>query len=175
MQSQLDKYVYRTESCEQKLNMFQNVIETGCRAVARALIGGVCSYIRVMPDGFFLKSVVFKLTDWMDFFPKRTVKLHDKDKPWIAPEYKNLIAKRQRAFIRGDHSLFCKLRNQVIREGKRLRSTFLNTKLAELKINKNNRKWWNTVKRLAGFPRKHTPLTFASDDQIISGKELAKK
>ena len=37
------------------------------RAVARALIrggggGAVYSYIRVMPDGFILKSVVFKLT-----------------------------------------------------------------------------------------------------------------
>ena len=34
------------------------------RAVARALLnweGGVYSYIRVMPDGFLLKSVVFKL------------------------------------------------------------------------------------------------------------------
>ncbi len=35
------------------------------RVVARALIlgggGGVYSYIRVMPDEFFLKSVVFKL------------------------------------------------------------------------------------------------------------------
>jgi hypothetical protein len=33
------------------------------RAVARALIGGgrCCSYIRVMPDEFLLKSVVFKL------------------------------------------------------------------------------------------------------------------
>ena len=33
------------------------------RAVARALIGGggVYSYIRFMPDGFLLKSVVFKL------------------------------------------------------------------------------------------------------------------
>ncbi len=41
------------------------------------------------------------------FFPKRTVKLHDKDKPWVTLEYKNLIAKRQRAFIRGDHSLYC--------------------------------------------------------------------
>ena len=31
------------------------------RAVARALIGGVeNSYIRVMPDGFLLKSVVFR-------------------------------------------------------------------------------------------------------------------
>ena len=44
----------------------QNIIRcTRIRAVARALIGGggggVYSYIRVMPDGFLLKSVVFKL------------------------------------------------------------------------------------------------------------------
>ena len=39
-------------------------VSYGARAVARALIGGgggVYSYIRVMPDGFLLKSVVFKL------------------------------------------------------------------------------------------------------------------
>ena len=87
------------------------------------------------------------------FFPKRTVKLHDKDKPWVTLGYKNLIAKRQRAFIRGDHSLYCRLRNQVVHESKRLRSTFLNTKLAELKTNKNNRKWWNTCsKTISGLP-----------------------
>ena len=38
--------------------------KTNPRAVARALMGGggggVYSYIRVMPDGFLLKSVVFK-------------------------------------------------------------------------------------------------------------------
>ncbi len=83
-------------------------------------------------------------------FPKRTVKLHHKDKPWITPEYKNFIAKRQKAFIQGDHSLYCKLRNQLFREGKRLRSTFLNTKLTELKTNKNNRKLCNSVQQLAG-------------------------
>ena len=42
----------------------QNIIRcTRIMAVARALIGGgggVYSYIRVMPDGFLLKSVVFK-------------------------------------------------------------------------------------------------------------------
>ena len=42
----------------------QNIIRcTRIRAVARALIGGGGGgvYIRVMPNGFLLKSVVFKL------------------------------------------------------------------------------------------------------------------
>ncbi len=39
------------------------VILIEIRVVARALLGGggVYSYIRVLPDGFLLKSVVFKL------------------------------------------------------------------------------------------------------------------
>ena len=42
-----------------------NYIEDTSRAVARALIGGggggVYSYIRIMPDGFLLKSFFLKL------------------------------------------------------------------------------------------------------------------
>ena len=48
----------------QKTRIFK--LNNFVRAVARALIGGgggggVYSYIRVMPDGFLLKSVVFML------------------------------------------------------------------------------------------------------------------
>ena len=65
------------------------------------------------------------------FFPRKTVKMHASDKPWITPNYKNVIAKRQKAFCQG---------NQCIRESKRLKSTFLNNKLNELKDNKNSKK-----------------------------------
>ena len=109
------------------------------------------------------------------FLPKKTVNLHTSDKPWITPDYKNLIAKRQKAFSRGNRPVYCKLRNQVIKEGKRLKSTFLNTTLSELKSNKNNKKWWDTVKELAGYPKKQVPLTILSEGRIISGNELAEK
>ncbi len=52
--------LYRTKSCEMKLNIFYSVVESG-----------------------------------LDYFlPKKTVKMHASDKPWITPNYKNLIAKR---------------------------------------------------------------------------------
>ncbi len=79
--------------------------------------------------------------------------LNESERYRITPDYKNLIAKRQKAFSRGNRPVYCKLRNQVIREGKRRKSTFLNAKLRELKSNKNNKKWWDTVKELAGYPK----------------------
>ena len=61
--------------------------------------------------------------------PKKSVKLHTSDKPWITQNYKNLIAKRQNAFRHGNRTLYRKLRNQCLRECKILKSTILNTKL----------------------------------------------
>ena len=133
--------LYQTVSCETKLNMFHNVIESG-----------------------------------LDYFlPKKSVKLHTSDKPWITPNYKNLIAKRQKAFRQGNRALYCKLRNQCIRECKRFKSTFLNTKLNELKSKNNFKKWWDTVKQLAGYPKKQVPLSIVSEGRTISGNELAEK
>ncbi len=51
----------------------------------------------------------------------------------------------------------------------------MNTKLNELKSNKNIKKWWDTVKELAGYPKKQVPLTILSEDRIISGNEQAEK
>jgi hypothetical protein len=117
--------LYQTVSCETKLNMFHNVIESG-----------------------------------LDYFlPKKSVKLHASDKPWITPNYKNLIAKRQKASRQGNRVLYCKLRNQCIRECKTLKSTFLNTELNELKSKNNNKKWGDTVKQLASHPKKQVPCT----------------
>jgi hypothetical protein len=133
--------LYQTVSCETKLNMFHNVIESG-----------------------------------LDYFlPKKSVKLHTSDKPWITPNYKNLIAKRQKAFRQGNRALYCKLRNKCIRECKRLKSTFLNTKLNVLKSKNNNKKWWDTIKQLAGYPKKQVPLSIVSEGRTISSNELSEK
>ncbi len=47
------------------------------------------------------------------FLPKKTVKLHTSDKPWITPDYKNLIAKRQKAFARSIVNFEIKLLKMV--------------------------------------------------------------
>jgi hypothetical protein len=49
------------------------------------------------------------------------------------------------------------MKNKVISRFAKLKN-FLNTKLNELKSKNNNKKWWDTVKQLAGYPKKQVPL-----------------
>ena len=51
-----------------------SVYALSCRAVARTLIGGgggIYSYIRILPDGFLLKSIVFMVCEheYMNIHP----------------------------------------------------------------------------------------------------------
>ena len=90
--------LYHTASCEQKLELFQDVISTGLD----------------------------------HFLPCKVVKIHDRDKPWITPSYKQLIKSRQKAFFQKDDKLYHQLRNRAFREGKKLKSAFLRNKLEHL-------------------------------------------
>ena len=103
---------------------------------------------------------------------ERLLKVHVKDKPWITSKYKDLIAKRQRAFYQGDHHLYRKLRKRVTKEGNKLKANFRKLKLDELKSGKN-KKWWDTVEQLAPHPKKKSPTTIVVNNQIITGKKLA--
>ena len=49
--------LYHTFSCEQKLELFEDIINAGLDC----------------------------------FLPAKTVKLHEKDKPWLTPEFKKII------------------------------------------------------------------------------------
>jgi hypothetical protein len=50
------------------------------------------------------------------YFPKRTVKFHHEDKPFITEIIKTLIVNRDKAFARGDKQKFILLRNKVRNE-----------------------------------------------------------
>ena len=59
--------LYHTFSCEQKFELFEDIINAGLDC----------------------------------FLPAKTVRLHEKDKPWITPEVKKIIEARQTAFHDG--------------------------------------------------------------------------
>ena len=66
------------------------------------------------------------------FMPSKMVKRHDSDKPWIiTDEFKRIIQDRQKAFQQGNKPLYNKLSNKANREGKKLKSTFLQRKLEQ--------------------------------------------
>ena len=70
----------------------------------------------------------------MDFImPLRSKTVCTSDSPWINPQLKDLIKRRQRAFAQGNMPLFRSLRNRVNRERKVCRARYYNTKVAHLK------------------------------------------
>ena len=133
--------LYHTALCEQKLELFQDVIHTGLD----------------------------------HFLPCKVVKMHDRDKPWITPAYKELIKSRQKAFFQKNDKLYRRLRNRANRESKNLKSAFLEHKLEQLKRNPDPKKWWDTVKQIAGYPKKKSFSSLVLGDQVVSGKQLAEK
>ena len=95
----------------------------------------------------FLQS---KIVDSLDaFMPFREKKVCTTEKPWITDTFKQLIAKRQRAFKDGNQQLYKSLRNKVNRLNKALRGTYYKSKIEEMKSS-NNRMWWKCVKQLTG-------------------------
>jgi hypothetical protein len=100
--------------------------------------------------------------------------VYDRDKPWITPAYKELIKSRQKAFFQKNDKLYRRLRNRTNRESKNLKSAFLEHKLEHLKRNPDPKKWWDTVKQIAGYPKKKSFSSFVLGDQVVSGK-LAEK
>ena len=85
--------------------------------------------------------------------PLKKVRFNIKDPPWMNPELKSLILKRQSPFHQpGTNSVsFRFYRNLVNRTRKRCKSKFYESRIQHLK-NENPRRWWAEVKRLNGSP-----------------------
>ncbi|XP_071957019.1 uncharacterized protein [Antedon mediterranea] len=81
------------------------------------------------------------------YFPTKKVKIHCADRPWITNCIRDLIAKRQTAFARGDTTLFKKLRNKVKREIELAKTKYFSTRIRHLRHN-DPRKWHSQIKDL---------------------------
>ena len=109
------------------------------------------------------------------FFPLRTVKLHDKDKPWVTHEFKKIILNRQKAYHDGKIEQYHYLRNLSHRQCAKLRSAYLRKMTDQLKSNPNPKKWCECIIQLAGYPKKKVFSSLVWDDEIINGEVLANK
>lgn len=106
------------------------------------------------------------------FFPKKTVRLHPTDKPWITPSIKNLISTRQIAFSSGDDSLWRRSRNLVRSAITKSKKSFFTTKVKQLS-HSDPRKWWSLVGKLSGKPSSSPPISIVQEGKTIDGADLA--
>ncbi len=79
-----------------------------------------------------------------NFFPNKTVKIHQSDKPWITPRIKSLIRKRQIAFATNS-TQWPKLRNMVKRAIEKAKVMYYAEKVRKLQTS-DPRKWYQSLK-----------------------------
>ena len=106
------------------------------------------------------------------FLPKRKIKIHCRDKPWITPELKSLISDRQKALAAGDRDLFKQLRNIINRAIKHAKVSYFETQFNQIKT-ADPTKWWKAVKNLAGYTPDKNVYSVIIGDRILEGIELA--
>ena len=108
----------------------------------------------------------FTNTELDCFFPCKSIKLHANDKPWVTPEFEEIIKDRQKAYHDGKIQKYNYLRNLANRKRKQLRSNYLDKKMDQLKSNPNLQKWWDYIKQLAGYPKRKTISFMVLDNEI---------
>jgi hypothetical protein len=81
--------------------------------------------------------------------PVLITRIKNNDKPWITNYFRHLIDRRDVAFKSGSVVLYRKLRNQVNRVRKSLKTQYYLDQVAHLK-SQNPRNWWQQIKQLSG-------------------------
>ena len=72
------------------------------------------------------------------------------DKPWVTPEFRQLIKRRQRAFLSGQFPLYRKLRNQTKRMAASLRKKYFERRIESLH-SLDPHTWWTKIKNFLQF------------------------
>ena len=99
-----------------------------------------------------VRLLMMDLTSAIDsFLPRKIVKKHPIDRPWISKKLKSRIRKRQSAFPRhGKNSPNYKFwRNKVQGEVKKAKNHYYHDKVAQVEST-NSSKWWRHIKSLTG-------------------------
>ncbi|KAI8518834.1 hypothetical protein Bbelb_020910 [Branchiostoma belcheri] len=79
------------------------------------------------------------------FFPSRTVRLHERDKPWVTPGLKAMILLRQKAFRDQNLPEVKRLRNKIARNIQQLKKTFYQQMVKSLKT-ADSKEWYQAIK-----------------------------
>ena len=90
-------------------------------------------------------------------FPEKKKRVHTNEKSWITPHIKNLIAKRQQAFISGNDQEWRKLRNEVKREIEKAKVNYHANRIRDLQKTES-RKWYQQIKKVTKSGRSELRL-----------------
>ena len=119
-----------------------------------------------------VNSFLEEVSDMVDFFfPLKSIKVHEDDKPYINGRIKHLIRKRDKAYQSGRVDHYKILRNLIVSEIRKSKRKFYNENIIGLR-NENARKWWKSVKKIVGASRHNFTLGNAVSENM-SNKQTA--
>ena len=97
--------------------------------------------------------------------PSREVKVSSTDKPWVTPFIKSLIRDRQKAFKKGNDTLWRHLRNKVAEAISVAKKNYYNrpTRIKKEKLN-NPSAWYRHIKIFTNGNKDHTPIMIPGID-----------
>ena len=116
----------------------------------------------------YFYSVILSLLD--NYLPLVRRKTINCDKPWVTPEFRHLVKRRQRAFLSGQSSMYRNLRNKTQRMANTLRKKYFEKKIESLHT-LDPHSWWTKTKRFL-YSSKPNPLEGLQDghsDATIAG------
>ena len=101
-----------------------------------------------------------------------SVKTHPRDKPWITPDIKSCIKKRQLAWVRNDVEQYNIYRNKVAKLCKVARRRFYEDKICYTN-DINPKKWWDNIKMLSGLSSQQSLTSMTVNGSILRDDKLA--
>ena len=105
--------------------------------------------------------------------PMRSVKTFTRDKPWITPDIRICIKKRQLAWVRNDVEQYKIYRNKVAKPCKFSRWRFYEDKIRYTN-DINPKKWWDNIKMLSGLSCQQS-LTSNACERFYTQKRTARR
>jgi len=122
--------------------------------ILRILTGHLCIIWRTVKPWQYFYSVVISLLDqYLSFVRCCTFSC---DKPWVTPEFRQLIKRRQRAFLSGQFPLHRKLWNQTKRLAASLRKKYFERRIESLH-SLDPHTWWTKIKNFLQFSDTNPP------------------
>ena len=86
-----------------------------------------------------------------EYFPAKTVKVHHRDRYFVTPKVKRAIQARNRAYKKGQASVYRFLRNQVKKEIRAAKEKFYKE---NIEASSNSQKWSKKINELMGRNKK---------------------
>ena len=106
------------------------------------------------------------------FFPTKSVKVHDEDKPFLTGKIKKLIDKRNKAFKSGNFTLFKTLRNTIVSKIRLAKRKFYENKISPT-YSQNPKVWWRNINDIVGKRKNAIQLLDPDTELPLNNKETA--